>query len=697
MDWESAYILDEMRRWFSSWGWKEALDILERVPAKSATPIGTSGSPAQNGSILGASYSVLQCPPQLIFTAIDWNGKVDKRLCSRNFDKEKFLWDLERVLEGRIDAVALLNLLEKHGTAVGVAIQGFEGCVSLYDIIKHRLTLESCRRWSMEASCPYLLVSGDLSGIQSFIYTIHPDGALRTLRARSFFVELIIEHFVAQILSYYSLGRYHVVYSAGGGFYLLIPNRSDLISDIEKFADRLNAWLLRTQGGRLFLALGSIALNDEHLADAATIWGKLAEKTGRKKGQRYLRELKYAAESDLDPLRVRQPGDESCAVCQRDDVPLIRDNDEDALYLCEFCKTMMEWGRLLPRAAGIEVWKCRPSDGVTLEIDGVFYRLVTKEDLRDQKRESQIQEYWMFDTGEVRLGARHVLNRPGYAVFDRNGRALTFEELAKRAIGAKLLGVLRMDVDHLGRIFSRGLPPSQRDLIHLSILSRELSAFFKRELFKLCQEEAAQGRGNFHVVYAGGDDLFMIGTWSDLAPFTLKIQKSFSEYTAHNPGVTISGGFIVETYHTPLYRLAELAGEAEDISKESGRNRMTMFYTQREPHYAKEGEGHPFNIAHTWDTLRAAYEDLVVPLRDLRISQTFFQFSLSFVDLLERGRAHFPQYLYYLARVHVEDEAQAVWADEKSKLANPLDLQVSHFEAWKTVFAWLKLYRREEE
>ena len=45
-----------------------------------------------------------------------------------------------------------------------------------------------------------LLVSGDFSGIQDTVYTISSKGALKSLRARSFMLELLTEHIVYEIL-----------------------------------------------------------------------------------------------------------------------------------------------------------------------------------------------------------------------------------------------------------------------------------------------------------------------------------------------------------------------------------------------------------------------------------------------------------------------------------------------------------------
>ena len=45
-----------------------------------------------------------------------------------------------------------------------------------------------------------LLYTDDFSRIQRFIYTVHTEGALRSLRSRSFFLELLMEHYMDELL-----------------------------------------------------------------------------------------------------------------------------------------------------------------------------------------------------------------------------------------------------------------------------------------------------------------------------------------------------------------------------------------------------------------------------------------------------------------------------------------------------------------
>ncbi len=168
----------------------------------------------------------------------------------------------------------------------------------------------------------------------------------------------------------------------------------------------------------------------------------------------------------------------------------------------------------------------------------------------------------------------------------------SFEELALESTGKPLLGLLRMDVDNLGTIFAKGFA-GKKTFTRLASLSRFLSLFFKTYLDRLLEcknlpegfepldlseKNPKQNGRNATVVYAGGDDLFIIGAWDDVAEISIDIQKAFTKFCGDNPNLTISGGFVVQHHDFPLYKLADLGHEAEKTSKESDKNRLTLFY-----------------------------------------------------------------------------------------------------------------------
>ncbi|MFR8860553.1 MAG: hypothetical protein ACLVH0_00415 [Coprococcus eutactus] len=70
----------------------------------------------------------------------------------------------------------------------------------------------------------FIIISMDLSGIQDFIYTIHSKDALKTLRARSFYLEIMMEHMIDTLLERLSLSRANLLYAGGGHCYMILPN-----------------------------------------------------------------------------------------------------------------------------------------------------------------------------------------------------------------------------------------------------------------------------------------------------------------------------------------------------------------------------------------------------------------------------------------------------------------------------------------
>ena len=75
------------------------------------------------------------------------------------------------------------------------------------------------------------------------------------------------------------------------------------------------------------------------------------------------------------------------------------------------------------------------------------------------------------------------------------------------------LGYLRMDVDDLGT----GIQTHIHSWARYVAVSRSLDLFFKGHLESL--RSLPQFRAHIVVVYAGGDDIFAVGRWQELADF----------------------------------------------------------------------------------------------------------------------------------------------------------------------------------
>lgn len=110
---------------------------------------------------------------------------------------------------------------------------------------------------------------------------------------------------------------------------------------------------------------------------------------------------------------------------------------------------------------------------------------------------------------------------------DESGNLTPPRELAQRAEGSTRWGVLRGDVDNFGSQLKRLATIEEH--IHLSVLFKE---FFAGELALLC------ALPNFwrkvSILYRGGDDFTVIGTWDALLLLSRELQRLFEKFTEEN-------------------------------------------------------------------------------------------------------------------------------------------------------------------
>lgn len=90
----------------------------------------------------------------------------------------------------------------------------------------------------------FYLYSFDFSGIQNFIYTIVSNKALKTLRTRSFYLEIFMEDVIDTLLEELNLTRINLLYAGGGHCYLLFPNTEKTLKCIDAHKNNVNKYLI---------------------------------------------------------------------------------------------------------------------------------------------------------------------------------------------------------------------------------------------------------------------------------------------------------------------------------------------------------------------------------------------------------------------------------------------------------------------
>lgn len=97
------------------------------------------------------------------------------------------------------------------------------------------------------------------------------------------------------------------------------------------------------------------------------------------------------------------------------------------------------------------------------------------------------------------------------------------------------IAVCRMDVDNLGHAFISGFEQeNEKDpvkrmhyvtLSRTSAFSRQMSLFFK------CYINGILEGLHVSIVYAGGDDVFLVGAWNDVLEAAQRIQRNFTAFS----------------------------------------------------------------------------------------------------------------------------------------------------------------------
>ncbi|HAX80742.1 MAG TPA: type III-A CRISPR-associated protein Cas10/Csm1 [Cyanobacteria bacterium UBA11372] len=507
--------------------------------------------------------------------------------------KQEIQKDLNQLDSADCQNLALLTLiLEKFGSFLSFG----ETDVALIDLARSTAAVAAAIANNPDAK-ELSLVAGDLSGIQNFIYTISSDGALKSLRARSFYLELVAEEIVQQLLEALHLPRTSVVYSGGGNLYLLASEPSkNLVKTIIEIRDRFNDWLRRTFQGKVFLALDYLSLPVEAVgtSEFAKYWTQTPQILIKQKQRKF--------DSQLDLFLRPNLSYPPCRVCHRDDLPSLKPLNHlelDSSPACWMCRTMFALGDKLPNIKAIVRSKKSTLNrkfkaGERLSFPGSYYYLFETPEraLKIADGEAvflinnwQVDQYYLDKTVPLLLGNYGKIIKTEEGVhFIRSG------EMAQSAQAAGCIprvGYLRMDVDNLGKIFAHGLGDKQT-LPRLAGLSRQMSYFFKVYLNSLAENRqdnlpatakvlTKEPRQNLLFIYAGGDDLFVSGTWNEVVDFAFDTYQAFREYTGWNKDITVSGGISINEIKYPLYQAARSCGDAEEAAKGNGKDSLGLF------------------------------------------------------------------------------------------------------------------------
>ena len=515
-----------------------------------------------------------------------WNRFVAELQAIPETNEQRYLNDLTALLEkytwcipstaqtGKLPDISLFDH-SKTTAAIAAAIYGYH---LAQDDFKSGINDDQLQK--------FLLVSGDVSGIQSYLFDLaktNPKGATKILRGRSFYIGLLTRAAVHVILSKLGYTSINCILDAGGKFTLLLPNTASVKNKIADLEHEISRWCYESFFGRLTLLLDysvTMSQSDFKKKRFASKLNEMSDSLAIKKLSKFdgvLQESeKWNAESFVAVDFTQFSGDR---VCKFDDKsPAHRQvkfkEDDESEWVNDTNYSQFQVGDWLTKNTCV-LWD---DDSISGEFVDFFNGRIYANFFNEKKvlpisglETIAINEYFpRKNDGDIKP-------------FDKIAEASRWTDKDGTERGKDFLGVLKADVDDMGLIFSVGFKnfdAEAKNLLSISrytTLSRMLNRFFADYLTNLRRNES--DFQDIYSVYAGGDDLFIVGPWEKTIEFAKRIRDDFSRYCCGNPDIHLSAGIAIIKSRYPLRSAADLADELLEEAKISGKNRLNLFNT----------------------------------------------------------------------------------------------------------------------
>lgn len=521
----------------------------------------------------------VQIPQNVAEDAENW--KFDKKKAIELHKKEldsfhKEIESLRDVEDTQAFLRSFFSLMEKY--TVNICSAGYKSLpdISLFDHSRITAALAVCLEETDEEK-EVLVIKGDVSGIQSFIYhdIKMTESAAKQLRGRSFFISLLTDTISNYILQELNLFEANLFFNGGGHCIILAPNNKKNREKLAEVERHTNLALFEKFNGKLGLVLAATeAKAKDVMQDFETVYTELDNELAKAKQHKYMSILD---EIMLNPIESKKAGGISIFEDIGDWLP-------KSEYLIEIIADK------------------RPQNAeriISLTEFSTYYILSDEKSLeRDlgnlQNQSIRLVTVWSFKSTDF-LKNEHLVKKCKFPLAfgikfigssipqNKDGQPLDFDKIAAIDTNeSPLLGIARMDVDSLGAVFAYGLRTEDEkskmySISRLASLSRGLTHFFCGHLNTIAQKH------NVYLVYSGGDDVFAVGSWIKILDFAQEVREEFRKYVCGNDNLSISCGIVFTKPTFPIAASAEMAGVQEKAAKDwrpDRKDAVSVFYRE---------------------------------------------------------------------------------------------------------------------
>lgn len=251
-----------------------------------------------------------------------------------------------------------------------------------------------------------------------------------------------------------------------------------------------------------------------------------------------------------------------------------------------------------------------------------------------------------------------------------------------------------MDVDNLGDIFSKGFG-KYATLARFSALSFQMSLFFEGWLKHIC--ELGKYKNLIYAVYAGGDDLFLIGPWDKMPGLAQEISSDFADFTGQHPDFTISGGMAFIGGKYPVYQAADDADKILNKAKNISIDKNAFGFLDQPWKWSTFAEINKFfrifcSIVNKLDGPKA----ILQLLQELALEKTNWQ--------RKDGRLEYGPWMWhgthrlYRMEERANKKKQNQLAEKLHEIRSNLnEANFGNLDQWATAARWAQLYLRNNQ
>lgn len=492
----------------------------------------------------------------------DYPGKNLKIVYEETAKKLK-----EELNKTNLDVNSLLSILKIYLQFIPSATYREIPDIPLFDHLKTTAAIALSLYRANNKRKPFLLVGGDISGIQHFIFshfkTIESDKkSAKRLRGRSFYINLLIDAIIYCIQKELKLYDFSILWASGGNFVMLVPNSEEnknKLNQIKKYANRE----LYEKYGNIYLSFSWEEGNEDDIKNFSKFLDRLNYNIEIDKIRKF-----FDSQEILKNSIELFSGEKICAICGRN-----TGTEKEERYICEYCERLEEIGSKLIKAKYIIR---NPDLEEDIKFDfGSSYRLSEK-----------------LEKGEYIFGInRFSSDLKGFKLLGIYTPKISFDQVVSNKDHIELrkspenygiptkMALLKADVDNLGLIFSLGLERSYSDetkgkeyksISRITFLSFLFDYFFNIKLNRLAKKY------NIYILFSGGDDIIAAGRFDEIIKFAEEINENFKNFVK-NEEITLSCGIEISDYKFPIKRFVEYADEKLKESKNKGKNKITLF------------------------------------------------------------------------------------------------------------------------